>query len=191
MDTIRRFSAEEIKQYRTELSALLRDAVEGGASVSFMAPLADEVASSFWSTVAIEVEVGDRIVLVARKTETHLALSDSIVGCAHLVFSSAPNGIYRAEVQKVLVHTSCRRQGLGRALMAAVEAEAVRAGKKLLVLDTARDGGAEPFYEQCGYVRAGAIPQFALAPYGGLVDTVFFYRLLPSPFPHSEQEVKP
>ena len=37
------------------LSAVLMDCVEGGASVSFMAPLTRERASAFWRKVAVDV----------------------------------------------------------------------------------------------------------------------------------------
>ena len=153
--------------------ALLQDAVNGGASVSFLAPLADELAITYWDKIAAEVGAGERLVLVAHEPDTN-----TILGCAHLVFLPQPNAAHRAEVQKVLVHSTYRRQGIATALMQAIEQEARRCKRTLLVLDTAQDGGAEALYERCGYVRVGIIPNYAIGTYGDYVRTVFYYRLL-------------
>lgn len=167
------FSAEQIARFRGGLVALLQDAVNGGASVSFLAPLATDLATAYWDKVADEIGAGERLVLVAWKPDT-----GSILGCAHLVFPSPPNAAHRAEVQKVLVHSNHRRQGIATALMRAIEHEAHYAQKTLLVLDTARDGGAEALYEHCGYVRVGLIPNYAIGTHDGYVDTVIYYRAL-------------
>jgi GNAT superfamily N-acetyltransferase len=82
-------------------------------------------------------------------------------------------------VQKVLVLSEFRRRGVGRLLMQALDDEARRAGRTLLVLDTERGSGAEMLYEQMGYQRAGIIPGYALNHDGTRkVDTVLFYREL-------------
>ena len=167
------FSAEQITRRRDELVTLLQDAVNGGASVSFLAPLTTDVAAAYWDKVAAEVGTGERLVLVAWQPD-----ADAVFGCAHLVFQPQPNAAHRAEVQKVLVHSKHRRQGIGTALMQAIEREARRARRTLLVLDTARDGGAESMYERCGYVRVGLIPHYAIGTYGDFVDTVIYYRVL-------------
>src|SRR5262245_34659087 len=121
-------------QAATALGALLRDAVEGGASVGFVLPLADEVVSAYWSGIAADVARGTRVLLVARQ-------GDTVVGTAQLDLVQRPNSLHRAEVQRVLVHRSARRQGIGRTLMHAVEAVARAHGRTLLVLDT-QEGSA-------------------------------------------------
>jgi acetyltransferase len=164
-------SADEIAVNRDQLVNLLRDAVDGGASVSFLAPLATETAASYWLKVASGVASGDRIVLVARQ-------ADTIVGSVQLALASEPNAAHRAEVQKLLVHSQFRRQGIGQALMAGVEQAAREANRTLVVLDTQRGSPAERLYEKQGYTRAGIIPRFALSSAGTLEDTVLFYRFL-------------
>ena len=47
------------------LADVLIDCVEGGASVSFMLPLARERALAFWRSVARAVAAGERALLVA------------------------------------------------------------------------------------------------------------------------------
>ena len=170
-------SSVDILANRADLFALLQDAVDSGASVSFMAPLDLTLAATFWDKVADEVANNQRIVVIARETDT-----GKLLGSAQLAFAMTPNGSQRAEIQKVLVLRSARRKGIARAMLFVLEILAWRAGKSLLVLDTA-DAGAEKLYERCGFVRAGVIPNYAFAPYGGLVDTVIYYKQLAPPGP--------
>jgi len=62
------------------------------------------------------------------------------------------------------------------ALMQAAETHAKAAGRSLIVLDTAQEGGAAGLYEKLGYQRAGIIPDFAHLPHGGLCGTVIFWK---------------
>jgi GNAT superfamily N-acetyltransferase len=169
---IKRFSAEEMRAHQAELVELLRDAVEGGASVNFIAPMDLGLAAAAWKKWAGEVGANQRIVLAALDGER-------VVGCVHLVLATQPNGLHRADVQKVLVHSSARRQGIATQLMSAIEDAARAAQRSLLVLDTEQGSGAEKLYETIGYVKVGAIPQFALNFDGSqLIASVFFYKLL-------------
>lgn len=151
---------------------LLRDVVDGGASVNFVAPLDAKIACAFWEKASAEVVSGQRIVLAA-------VSDDQIVGCAHLVPATTPNGHHRAEVQKVLVHSAYRRRGIAQALMSAIEKEARTIGRWLLVLDTEEGSGAEAFYERLSYIRAGGIPEFALSADGtSYRSNVYYYKKL-------------
>jgi hypothetical protein len=62
--------------------------------------------------------------------------------------------------------------------MEAVEAEARRAGRTLLVLDTRRGDPSERLYLSRGYTPAGIIPRYARSSNDSLHDTVLFYRIL-------------
>ncbi|EMJ8526325.1 GNAT family N-acetyltransferase, partial [Klebsiella aerogenes] len=73
-----------------------------------------------------------------------------------------------------------RRQGIAGLLMSELEAIALAHGKTVLVLDTATGSGAESFYQQCGWQKAGEIPQFALMPDGEMTGTTLFYKILPA-----------
>jgi GNAT superfamily N-acetyltransferase len=153
-----------------ELADVLIDCVEGGASVSFMHPLSRERAVAFWRRVAQGAAAGERALLVA-------ADARGVCGTVQLVLEQPENQPHRAELSKMLVHRRARRQGLGAALMRAAEAAARECGKTLLVLDTANPE-AERLYERLGWVRVGAIPDFALLPHGGLCGTTLYYRTL-------------
>jgi GNAT superfamily N-acetyltransferase len=149
------------------------DCVEGGASVSFMAPLTRERADAFWRGVAEGVAAGDRLLLVAEDRS-----SGDIVGTVQVVFAVLENQSHRGDVAKMLVRRSARRQGLGARLMRAAEEAALTAGKTLLVLDTVTGGDAERLYERLGWTRVGVVPDYALWPDGRPCDTTFFYKRL-------------
>ena len=153
------------------LAALLIDAVEGGASVSFMHPLSAQKALAFWQRVATGVAAGERALLVAEDAQ-------GIAGTVQLVLDQPDNQPHRADLSKMLVHRRARRQGLGAALMRAAEALGRDCGKTLLVLDTVSGSDAERLYTRLGWQRVGQIPGYALWPQGGLCATTYCYRVL-------------
>lgn len=152
-----------------QLTALLIDCVEGGASVSFMLPLTRERAHAFWLRVAEGVASGARALLVAEDDA-------GICGTVQLILDLPENQPHRADLAKLLVHRRARRQGLGEALTRAAEATARECGRTLLVLDAVTDGAAARLYARLGWQRVGDIPRYALFPKGGLCSTTVFYR---------------
>jgi GNAT superfamily N-acetyltransferase len=155
------------------LSELLVAVVAGGASVSFMHPLAPERARAFWRGVAEGVAAGDRALLVAED-------GGAVVGTVQLLWKLPENQPHRAEVAKLMVDPRARKQGVGAALMNAVEAEARAHEKTLLVLDTETGGPAERLYERLGWQLCGRIPDYALRPHGGFASTTVFYKSVSS-----------
>ena len=153
------------------LIELLRDSVEGGASVGFLSPLKRELAEAFWRDRLREVGSA-RVILIPTTEEGDVA------GSVQLALGQKENGRHRAEVQKLLVHSRYRNQGLGRRLMEAIEHEAQQRGITLLVLDTIEGELAEQLYLKLGYVRVGEIPNYASFPDGRLWTTVIFYKEL-------------
>ena len=156
---------------RDGLVELLRDSVEGGASVGFLAPLKRELAEAFWRDMLREVGSA-RVILIATTEEGDVA------GSVQLALGQKENGRHRAEVQKLLVHSRYRNQGLGRRLMNAIEHEAQQRGITLVVLDTIEGELAEQLYVKLGYIRVGEIPHYASFPNGRLWATVIFYKEL-------------
>ena len=153
------------------LADLLKDCVDGGASVSFMHPLTRDRAMGFWRKVAGGVAAGERALLIAEDDR-------GVCGTVQLIFDLPENQPHRADLAKMLVHRRARRQGLGAALMKAAEATARECGKTLLVLDAVTDGDAARLYARLGWVRVGDIPNYALFPQGGFCSTTVFYRNL-------------
>jgi ribosomal protein S18 acetylase RimI-like enzyme len=153
-----------------QLAALLVDAIDSGASTSFLPPLAPERALAWWrNAVAIDDPRG--ATLVVRD-------DDGIAGCVQLVPAWAPNQPHRGEIAKLLVHRRARRRGLGRALMLEAEARARAAGLTLLTLDTRRGDAADALYRALGWTPAGVIPNYAVDRHGVPHDTIYFYRTL-------------
>src|SRR4051794_30329751 len=153
------------------LATVLIDCVEQGASVSFMAPLTQARAETFWSDVAAGVARGERTLLVA-------TIGERVVGTVQVVNALPGNQPHRADIAKMLVHSAARRRGIGAALMRAAEAAARDSGKTILVLDTVTGGDAERLYTRLDWQRVGVVPDFALFPDGRLCATTFFYKAL-------------
>lgn len=155
-----------------ELVALLQDAVQGGASVGFLAPLNSATATRYWERVFSVV--GAELWLWVAEMEDH------IIGSVQLELCGKENGQHRAEVQKLFVLQSHRGQGVSSKLMAVVEAFAVAQGRTLLVLDTQAGSKAEAVYRHLGWQPAGQIPNYAASPDGQLHATAYFYKNISS-----------
>ena len=151
------------------LSEILIETVAQGGSVSFMHPLAAEVAEGFWADSLARAESGGRVVLGAWD-------GNLLVGTLTLDLATPPNQPHRAEIAKLMIKLSHQARGIARSLMIEAERIAVERGRTLLNLDTAVEGGAAGLYEAMGYRRAGIIPNYALKPHGGLVGTIIYFK---------------
>jgi ribosomal protein S18 acetylase RimI-like enzyme len=166
-------SAEQDPAILSGLAEVTLDCVAGGASIGFMQPLSYERALSFWQAVLSAVARAERLVLIAEDLATQ-----QIIGTVQLVLHMPDNQPHRADVAKMQVHRMARRRGVGEALVRAIEEEARKRNKTLLVLDTVTDSDAARLYSRLGWQRVGDIPNYALFPQGGLCSTTFFYRAL-------------
>ena len=158
----------------TALRDLIVETVAHGGSVSFMHPLLPEVAADFWTRALAAADRGTRVILGAFD-------GTQLVATVTVDMDTPPNQPHRADIAKMMTRVSHRGRGIARALMIAAEALARSRGRWLLTLDTAADDGAGPFYEKLGFVKAGVIPQYALKPYGGLTDTIVYWKRLDVP----------
>jgi GNAT superfamily N-acetyltransferase len=151
------------------LAALLVDAVDSGAAVSFLAPLTLERAEAWWRKTTAAAH--PRAIFLAARG------SAGIVGSVQLHPAWAPNQPHRADIAKLLVHRRCRRSGLGTELMRAVEEAARHAGFTLLTLDARRGEAAEQLYRKLGWTAAGTISRYALDTDGITPhDAVIFFK---------------
>ena len=166
---IRPLGADEAEARLGDLGAILRDAVENGASVNFMAGLSEAEAAMFWRGQLAGIAEGSRTLLIAER-------EGAIVGTVVLTLAPQPNAPHRAEIGKMLVHSSLRRQGLGRRLLEEAEAAAKRQGRTLLLLDTQTGSAGEALYRRCGWTEYGVVPNHSHVPQGGLSPATFFYK---------------
>jgi acetyltransferase len=151
-----------------DLSNLLIDAVDGGASVGFLAPLAPETAGKYWQGVfsSLDQQLGLWIA----------ELDGRVVGSVQLALSAKENGRHRAEIQKLFVLRAHRGQGIATRLMQTAEAFARSQDRSLLVLDTQAGSPAEALYQQLGWQRVGEIPDYAASPDGQLHPTAYYFK---------------
>ncbi|QIB32797.1 GNAT family N-acetyltransferase [Ancylobacter pratisalsi] len=156
------------------LAALLVETVASGGSVGFMHPLADEKATAFCRAALEAAARGERIILGA------FADAD-LVATVTLQLALPENQPHRAEIAKMMTRPAWRGRGIASALLVEAERRAALHGRDLIVLDTAKDGGAAGLYERHGFVRAGEIPGFALKPHGGLTATCIYCKQLALP----------
>jgi ribosomal protein S18 acetylase RimI-like enzyme len=156
---------------REALSDILIEAVASGGSVSFMHPLAQDMADAFWLQSLASAERGERIVLGAFD-------ANRLIGTVTLLLDLAQNQPHRAEIAKMMTRVSHRGRGVATALMGAAEQMAMARGRSLLVLDTALEDGASGLYEALGFQLTGVIPDYALKPRGGLTGTMIYWKRL-------------
>ena len=171
MIEVRRLDGAEARAQLDGLADVLADCVEGGASVSYMAPFSHEDARDAFAAVVVEAEQGRRVLLAAFDGE-------DVVGTVQINLATPPNQPHRGDIAKLLVRRSARRRGIAAKLMEAAEREAVAAGKTLLVLDTVTGDDAERLYERLDWARVGVIPNYALYPDGRPCATTVFYKQL-------------
>jgi acetyltransferase len=168
---IRMLDAAGTAAHAGPLRSLLLDAVAHGASVGFVTPLTEEAADAYWRDVRAAVEAGTRVLLVAWR-------DNIVVGTVQLDLCMKPNGLNRAEVQKLLVHSGARRTGAATALMEAVEMQALALRRGLLFLDTEAGSGAEALYQRLGYTKVGELPEYCATPDGAWRATAIYYKTL-------------
>lgn len=167
------YTADDLIRQQDAFIELIRDSTDHGASVNFLAPLGADTAAAFWGKVADKITSGDIVLLAA------LDDAGQMLGSVQVGLDMPPNGVHRAEIKKLLVHTTARGQGLGKALLFAAEEAARQHGRTMLVLDTEKDSLAEALYRRYGYIELGIMPKYARAALvDELRDCVFFYKFI-------------
>lgn len=153
------------------LSELLVDAVHKGALVGHVLPLDPQTVERYWRDVASSVAVGERLLICA--------IDDGqVLGTVQLYLSPEANAPHRAEVYKLLVHSSHRNQGIGEALMLEVERQARNHKRSLLLLDTAQGGAGERLYRRLGWQEIGVVPHHFVDPWGSPMASVYMMRFI-------------
>lgn len=167
MRTIELLGPEPGEAVVAELAVVLVDCVLGGASVGFLDGLDIGRAADWWRGA---LHGSPTLTWVAREGR------GPVVGVVRLTPAPMPNGSHRADLSKLLVHSSARGRGVAGELLAHLEAEARRLGRWLLVLDTATGTVAESLYTRAGWTRIGVVPDYALTTDGRLESTTVMVK---------------
>jgi GNAT superfamily N-acetyltransferase len=168
---IRTLDAAEAEARLDELAAILVDAVAQGASVNFMAGFSHDEACAFWRKQMPGLADQEKILFVGEQR-------GRLIATVMLMHAPQPNAPHRAEIGKMLVHSSARRQGLGRRLLAAAEEAALSRGRTLLILDTENGSAGEFLYRSSGWREIGTVPHHSYTTDGRLADATIFYKQL-------------
>ncbi|WP_105532247.1 GNAT family N-acetyltransferase [Solimicrobium silvestre] len=155
-------------QLLSGLVGLLQDVVHHGASVGFLAPLEQAEANRYWQGVL--ADLGRGLVLWVAEQD------GIVVGAIQLALCGRANGMHRADVQKLFVHSLSRGIGISSQLLYALEAFAKQQRRSLLVLDTEAGSLAEKIYQHWNWQRVGEIPGYAASPDGKLISTCYYYK---------------
>jgi len=154
-----------------DLTDILHACVQDGASIGFILPFPPDQAQTYWQhKVRPALRDSALDLFVARG-------GGRILGTVQLIPAAMPNQPHRADVAKLLVHPKARRQGLGRALMAALQDRAVALGRTLLVLDTRSSDPSRLLYQNLGFTIAGEIPNYCRNPYDERLEpTTYMFK---------------
>ncbi|UOE96154.1 GNAT family N-acetyltransferase [Alkalihalobacillus sp. LMS39] len=156
-----------IEPYLNELSTLLIDVVDDGASVGFLPPLQENEATEYWTTV----QNSTALLFLA-------FIENEVVGTVQLQLETKENGKHRAEIAKLMTHPRFRRRGVGRLLMEAAERRARSEKRTLLVLDTRKGDPSNDLYTALAFKKVGEIPEYCLTADGHYEATVYYYKLI-------------
>ena len=166
------FDENEARLHVRALAELLTQSVEDGALVGFVLPFDEPQALAHWEGVFRSVREGERLLICAD-------MDGRVVGTVQLYLSPEPNAPHRAEVYKLLVHRDFQRQGIGLALMQAVEREAMSRKRSLLLLDTVEGGASERLYRRLDWHEVGSVPHHFVDPHGQPKVSIYFMKHLP------------
>lgn len=153
------------------LAPILRACVAEGSSLSFLPPMEPSKARAYWKRVSTEVALNQRLLLVAW-------LDGALAGTVQLGLESQENQPHRAEVEKLMVAPTLRRQGVGTALVRRAEQAALRLGRTLLTLDTRGGDAGEALYRRLGWNETGRVPGCELDGQRRLRDVVYFHKAI-------------
>ncbi|WP_419886215.1 GNAT family N-acetyltransferase [Paenibacillus sp. B-A-8] len=156
-----------IEESIDELSELLIQVVEDGASIGFLPPLDASDSVLYWHNVLAP----DVILFVA-------TMNEIIVGSVQLHLSTKANGTHRGEIAKLMTHPNYRRNGIARSLMQKAEERATQEDRSLIVLDTREGDPSNLLYTSMGYIQAGRIPYYAISANGELHATIYYYKII-------------
>jgi len=167
----RRVAPAEAEAIAPALAALHEDAFRAGMALGTLESIGRDGLERSYREAVAALDDRDRALVVVEE-------DGQILGMAQLAPSGAMNADHRAEVQRVAVADAARGRGVGRELMACIEATASELGITLLWLTTHEGSEACAFYEALGYAKMGVMPASSRRPDGTVSPGAFYYKEL-------------
>ncbi|KAK1752126.1 hypothetical protein QBC47DRAFT_66770 [Echria macrotheca] len=149
----------------------------------FLPPLTNEKLLPWWKERIAEANQGTRVIvlLLPEVPLGKKAQGTDLRGLAMLKLSESETGSFRGHIDAVLVSQKHRLQGGARALVTALENEAAKRGRTLLLVDAETGSIAEAAFKKFGYTEIGKVPAFSRAalPDSKKGETFFYKNLVP------------
>lgn len=164
---------------------MIRDATAGDAAgiAAIWNPIVRDTAISFWPTERSEAEIAGMIATRQAAGHAFLVAAAPTGIAAFATYTQFRNGggYAKALEHSIHAHPDHRGQGLGAALLAAVEDHARAGGGRLMIGGvTGSNQGSLRFHERHGYARWGVIPA-AGWKFGQFHDLVLMGKDLSAP----------
>lgn len=133
---------------------ILADLVREGAALGWVDPPSPDEVAQLLDHVFSAVHAGDAALRAAY-------LDRQLVGLGYWLRHTRPTHRPHADLEKIAVAAAAHGRGIGRALTAALIADAGRAGIEVLTLDARGDNSAAlHLYRSLGFTEYGRLPGF-------------------------------
>ncbi|MEY9847811.1 N-acetyltransferase family protein [Streptacidiphilus sp. MAP5-3] len=134
--------------------AILAELVGGGAALGWVEPPSRAEVAGLLDDVASAAQVGDASLRAAY-------VDRQLVGLGYWLRYARPTHRPHADLEKIAVAAAAHGHGIGRALTAALVADARAAGIEVLTLDARGDNvNALQLYRSLGFTEYGRLPDF-------------------------------
>jgi ribosomal protein S18 acetylase RimI-like enzyme len=155
LDAIQLTSDPELEaEFAGSAHRILADLVRGGAALGWVEPPSRDEVAELLARVITAVRAGDGGLRAAY-------LDRRLVGLGYWLRYARPTHRPNADLEKIAVDTAVHGRGIGRALTAALIADARRAGIEVLTLDARGDNTkALKLYESLDFTEYGRLPDF-------------------------------
>ncbi|MFD3561749.1 GNAT family N-acetyltransferase [Streptomyces sp. NPDC058686] len=141
-------------RFQESAHRILADLVRGGAALGWVDPPSRDEVAELLDHVTSEAHAGNAALRAAY-------IGRHLVGLGYWQRYARPTHRPHADVEKIAVDSAAQGRGVGRALTAALVADARRAGIEVLTLDARGDNSnALSLYRSLGFTEYGRLPDF-------------------------------
>jgi GNAT superfamily N-acetyltransferase len=151
------------------MARVLVGCVDAGDPVGFLAPLDEKQALRLWDRVALDIGSGTRRMAGAWH-------NGALVGGGTILLDVLPARAHVAEIDRLMILPHARRHGYGRRIVAALAAEASKAGCSVLTARLPQTDAAQALCRSSGFQVIGSIPGYERDSRGTLLAGEIAWR---------------